>query len=106
MPAVPAVVTISITVSTELSPLKVTGTVAIPSPSFTITLPIVTVGAPSLSVMVPVAVAVIAPTGPVDVVMLTVRVSVGSAIVSSVVGTLAVAVVAPAKKVTTTGVVV
>ena len=56
--------------------------------------------------MVPVAVSVIAPTGPVDVVMLTVRVSVGSAIVSSVVGTLAVAVVAPAKKVTTTGVVV
>ena len=67
---------------------------------------VATVGAPSLSVMVPVAVAVIAPTGPVDVVMLTVSVSVGSAIVSSVVGTLAVAVVAPAKKVTTTGVVV
>ncbi len=46
---------------------------------------IATVGAPSLSVTVPVAVAVIAPTGPVDVVMLTVSVSVGSAIVSSVV---------------------
>ena len=64
---------------------------------------VATVGAPSLSVMVPVAVAVIAPTGPVDVVMLTVNVSVGSAIVSSVVGTLAVAVVDPAKKVTLLG---
>ena len=67
---------------------------------------VATVGAPSLSVIVPVAVSVIAPTGPVDDVMLTVKVSVGSAIASSVVCTLAVAVVAPAKKVTTTGVVV
>jgi hypothetical protein len=65
---------------------------------------IVTVGALS-SVIVPVAVSVVDPTVPVVLVIPTVKVSVDSAIGSSVVATVAVAVVAPAKNVTT-GVVV
>ena len=60
----------------------------------------------SLSVIVPVAVSVVDPTVPVVLVIPTVKVSVDSAIGSSVVATVAVAVVAPAKNVTTTGVVV
>ena len=51
MPAVPVVVTMSITVSTTLGVSKVTGTVTVPAPSSTVTSPMVTVGT-SLSVIV------------------------------------------------------
>ena len=59
MPAVPVVVTISITVSTALTPLMLNGTVTVPASSFTLRVPIVTLGAPSLSRIVTVPLAVV-----------------------------------------------
>ena len=52
MPAVPSVVVILITVSSELGTSIVTGTVAVPAPSSTVTSPIVTTGVASLSSIV------------------------------------------------------
>ena len=85
--------------------LKVTAKLKLP-PSVIEASSIVTTGALSSSKIVPIAVSVVAPTVPVVLVIATVNVSSNSSIASCVVGTVAVAVVAPAKNVTVTGVVV
>ena len=55
----PVVVVMLIIVSTELKPLMLTGTVAFPTPSLTVTLPIVIVGVASLSSIVTVQLAAV-----------------------------------------------
>ncbi|CAM3859814.1 hypothetical protein FLGE108171_16105 [Flavobacterium gelidilacus] len=96
----PVVVTISITVSTELTPLIVTGTVTVPASSFTDTLPIVTVGAPSLSIIVTVPLVVVLLVLPDVTVPPTVKVSSSSSIASSNIGITTSTVVCPAGIVT------
>ena len=102
MPAVPVVVTISITVSTELGTLKVTGTLAVPSPSLTVTSPMVTVGVASLSTIVtsPMKSLLAASIVPLTSVPFTVNFSFGSSIKSSVIGITTFTVVCPAGMVT------
>ena len=102
MPAVPVVVTISITVSTELGTLKVTGTLAVPSPSLTVTSPMVTLGVASLSTIVtsPMKSLLAASIVPLTSVPFTVNFSFGSSIKSSVIGITTFTVVCPAGMVT------
>ena len=81
-------VTISITVSTELGLLKVTGIVTVPTSSLTVISPIVTVGVASLSTIVtsPMKSLLAASMVPLTSVPFTVNVSFGSSNKSSVIG--------------------
>ena len=95
MPAVPVVVVISITVSTELGPDRVITNGAL-FPSATVGLLMVTVGVASSSVIVPIAVSVMLDGGKLLALITTVKVSLGSSMLSWVVGTTSVPVVCPA----------
>ena len=94
-----------ITVGTELGLLSVTVNTAV-FPSMVVTFAIVTVGFASLSDIVPVALTAVFAVFVDVTVPVSVNVSVVSAVVSFVVGTLTVAVVAPAGIVTVMAVVV
>ena len=95
MPAVPVVVTILITVSTELGPLNVITNIA-GLPSVAVGLEMVTAGVGSSSLIVPIAVSVVLVFGKFGDDTDTVKVSFGSSMLSVVVGTTNVPVVAPA----------
>ena len=99
MPAVPLVVTMSMTVSTALTPLIVTGIVTVPASSFTDTSAMVSVGVGSLSIIVTKPWKSLFKTSiiPLTKVPSTVKVSFGSSIVSSVIGINTVVEVCPAR---------
>ena len=99
MPAVPIVVTTSTTVSTELgTSIDTVNTAGLPS--VTLGLLMLTVGVASLSVIVAVPTGVVLAVLPEVTVPFKVKFSTGSSVVSSVVGTLTVTLVAPAGMVT------
>jgi hypothetical protein len=104
-PAVPFKVVISTTVGTELGLLSVTANTAL-LPSNTVTLSIVTIGIGSLSIMVPVPVADAVAVLVLVTVPLNINVSIGSFVVSCVVGAVTVTLVCPAGIVTVVVVVV
>jgi hypothetical protein len=96
---VPVVVTTSITVSTELAPLKLTvKTAAVPS--FTDGLEMLTVGCALISLIVAVPLAVVLAVDPELTVPVKVKLSAGSLMASVSVGTFTVALVLPAGMVT------
>ena len=99
LPAVPVVVTTSITVSTELAPLKLTVKTA-STPSFTDGLEMLTVGRALISLMVAVPLAVVLAVDPAVPVPVKVKFSDGSLMASVNVGTLTVTLVLPAGMVT------